>query len=106
MLKQTIYNNALFDTYGSLLTEKQQDIYICTYKEDLSLAEVAENNAISRSAVHDALKKSQVLLETYEEKLGFLKKEAKREECYKELLELRIPEVDEIVKRLKNIDDI
>lgn len=105
MINKTLYNNALFDMYGSLLTPKQQDIYICTYKEDLSLAEVAENNGISRAAVHDALKKAQATLESLEEKLHLLKKEELRQACYSELEQMDDEVVRDIVKRLKNIDE-
>lgn len=106
MINQTLRNNALFDAYGSLLTPKQQDIYICTYKEDLSLAEVAENNGISRAAVHDALKKSQIALEGFEEKLHLLKKDELRKACYEELLQCNQPEVEVIVMKLKKIDEM
>lgn len=105
MINKTLYNNALFDTYGSLLTPKQQDIYICTYKEDLSLAEVAQNNGISRAAVHDALKKAQLILETYEEKLQLIKKEELRKDCYDQLVGLKSEAVTEIVNKLKKIDE-
>lgn len=106
MLKQTLYNNALYDTYGSLLTTNQQEIYEYTFKEDLSLAEVAENKGISRSAVHDALKKAQALLETYEAKLGFVHKEEQREQLYKQLSALEIPEVTKLVMQLRNIEEL
>lgn len=106
MLKQTLYNNALYDTYGSLLTPNQQEIYEYTFKEDLSLAEVAENKGISRSAVHDTLKKAQALLETYEAKLGFVHKEEQREELYKQLSTLEIPEVTKLVIQLRNIEEL
>ena len=32
----------LFDTYGSLLNEKQKDVINCYYNEDLSLNETSE----------------------------------------------------------------
>jgi len=38
----------LLDYYGELLTEKQRDFISLYYDEDLSLAEIAENEGITR----------------------------------------------------------
>ena len=42
------------------------------YNQDLSLAEIAEQLGVSRQAVHDILKRSEVQLEEYEEKLALV----------------------------------
>ena len=57
----------LFDAYGPLLTETQQEI--C----DLSLSEIAEEKGITKQAVSDTLKKSRELLDSFEQKLHFVK---------------------------------
>ena len=49
--------NQLFDFYGCLLTEKQQEYFTSYYFDDMSLAEIADEHNISRNAVHDQLKK-------------------------------------------------
>ena len=61
--------NQLFDFYGPLLTKKQQEIFEMYNMNDFSLAEIATSLSISRNAVFDTLKKVEIALETYEEKL-------------------------------------
>ena len=46
----------LLDFYGEMLTEKQREAVELYYFEDLSLAEIADNQGISRQGVRDALK--------------------------------------------------
>jgi predicted DNA-binding protein YlxM (UPF0122 family) len=60
----------LYDFYGKLLTDKQQNIIELYYNQDLSLGEIG----ISRQAIHDIIKRAETTLEEYEEKLGMLKK--------------------------------
>ena len=64
-----IYLNELFDTYKSLLTDKEQECFLDYYGEDLSLSEIAENKQVSRNAVHKTLKNVITKLEDYEQKL-------------------------------------
>ena len=54
--KKNKYNH-LFDYYGCLLTEKQQEYFTSYYFDDMSLAEIADIYNVSRNAVHDQLKK-------------------------------------------------
>ena len=68
---------SLYEMYGPLLTEKQQqclELYFC---EDYSLAEVAEEMKVSRQAIHDLLKRVEQTLERYESMLGFLQRTEK-----------------------------
>ena len=68
---------SLYEMYGPLLTEKQQqclELYFC---EDYSLAEVAEEMKVSRQAIHDLLKRVEQTLEHYEDMLGFLQRAEK-----------------------------
>lgn len=46
----------LYDYYGELLTKKQQLYFEDYYFNNLSLQEIADNNKISRNAVHKCLK--------------------------------------------------
>ncbi len=64
----------LLDHYGAMLTEHQRDIVTCYYFDDLSLAEIAENEGITRQAVRDIIKRSIAQLEDMESKLGFIAK--------------------------------
>jgi predicted DNA-binding protein YlxM (UPF0122 family) len=64
----------LFDTYGALLTDEQKNMFDLYYNEDLSLAEIAESNGLSRQGVRYAIKHAEEALLNYEEKLGFSKK--------------------------------
>ncbi len=73
-LEKSIRINKLFDVYGNLLTEKQQNLVELYYGFDLSLGEIASQMKISRNAVYDALKKAVKALEDYEMKLRFLEK--------------------------------
>ncbi len=74
LLKKTIKITMLFDFYGSLLTEKQQQIIKSYFYNDLSLSEIADNIGISRQGVYDHLHRSEENLEDYEAKLGLLEK--------------------------------
>ena len=67
----------LMDIYSPLLTEKQKNIMELYYNDDLSLAEIAQNDNVSRNNVHKHLKSSEEKLLFYEEKLGLYKKDKK-----------------------------
>ncbi len=58
MKQEAFTMSLLFDTYGALLTEKQQTYFDLYYNQDLSLAEIAEQEGISRQGVHDAISRS------------------------------------------------
>ena len=73
-MKEFIYYNALFDIYGMLLTDKEQESFRDYYQEDLSLAEIAEIKSISRSAVQKTIKTVLEKLDYYEDKLKIYNK--------------------------------
>ena len=64
----------LWQIYGKLLTDKQYEIINDYYNNDLSLAEIAENNDISRQGVRDILMKGESKLFEDEEKLAIMEK--------------------------------
>ncbi len=72
MLEKMIRMGELFDFYGQLLTLRQQEFMNLYYVQDLSLGEIAEKFAVSRQAVYDNLRRSEKILEEYEEKLHLL----------------------------------
>ena len=77
-MKDIVNESLLFDFYGSLLTEKRQEVMSLYYEEDMSLSEISEELGISRPAVHDSLKSSEKKLAEYEKKLGLVEKYRKR----------------------------
>lgn len=66
---------ALLDCYGALLPDKQRDLLDVYHNQDLSLAELAEEQSVSRQAVHEAIKRGESALLSFEVKLGFLAKQ-------------------------------
>ena len=59
----------LFDFYGDMLTEKQRDVVELYYNDDLSLAEIAENEGITRQGVRDSIKRAEAQLLEMEDRL-------------------------------------
>ena len=64
----------LYDFYGELLNEHQQKIFEAFVFDDLSLGEIAEEQDISRQAVHAMIKRSTTKLEEYENKLHLMER--------------------------------
>lgn len=71
----------LLDYYGNMLTDKQRDFIDLYYNEDLSLAEIAEHENITRQGVRDSIKHGEQILLELESKLRL----AERSETYFEL---------------------
>ncbi len=90
MLDKVVRLNQLYDWYSPLLTDKQRDVFELYYHHNLSLAEIAENHGISRSAVRDALLRTEKRLETFENKLGLAEKQAKSEEIIENMQQNRL----------------
>lgn len=78
----------LFDFYGQLLTEKQQEIVDMYYNNDLSLGEISEQQGISRQGVYDSLKRAEKTLFEYEEKLGLVDRFLKQKEAMKKIIKM------------------
>lgn len=70
--------NYLYDFYQSLLTQKQRKYMSQYYLDDFSLGEIAEEFEVSRQAVYDNIKRTEVMLEEYETKLMLLTKFERR----------------------------
>lgn len=74
MIEKTTRMNFLFDFYQALLTDKQRSYMQLYYLDDLSLGEIAEEYNISRQAVYDNIRRTEMMLEEYEEKLNLFSK--------------------------------
>lgn len=90
MLEKTTRMNYLFDFYQSLLTPKQSSYMSLYYLDDYSLGEIAEEYNVSRQAVYDNIKRTEAMLEEYEEKL---------------LLFQKFQDRQKLLARLKSISD-
>ena len=73
-MEKFVEQTLLYDFYGELLTERQQQVYESVVLEDCSLSEVAENLGISRQGVHDMIKRCNHTLEEYESRLHLVEK--------------------------------
>lgn len=85
IMKEFVRISMLLDYYGTLLTDKQNEIMKMYYEEDYSLGEISEIHQISRQAAHDAIKKGEALLNKYENTLHLLQKQTQRESVIKEI---------------------
>ena len=65
-MEKIVEQTLLYDFYGELLTERQQQVYESVVLEDYSLSEVAEELGISRQGVHDMIKRCNHTLEEYQ----------------------------------------
>jgi predicted DNA-binding protein YlxM (UPF0122 family) len=85
MLEKTTRMNYLYDFYYSLLTPKQQSYMSLYYLDDYSLGEIAEEYDVSRQAVYDNIKRTEAMLEEYEEKLLLLQKFQERTKLIRDM---------------------
>ncbi len=86
----------LLCVYGSLLTDKQREIAAMYYEEDYSLAEIAQQEQVSRQSIHDTLQRVEKQLRTLEEKLGLRRRFSLTEQAIQAALNA-LPETEETV---------
>ncbi|MFV0380145.1 MAG: YlxM family DNA-binding protein [Anaerorhabdus sp.] len=89
--------NLFLDFYENLLTDKQKTICYYYYREDFSLSEISEILDITRSAVFDALKKSNKILEKFETKLKCVSSFNKRMAYYLEIKKFDVKEINQLI---------
>lgn len=110
MLEKTTRMNYLYDFYQSLLTPKQRSYMALYYLDDFSLGEIAEEYNVSRQAVFDNIKRTEAMLEEYEEKLLLLEKFQERSKLMNEMRELMredspsLHTLSKIVAELEKLD--
>lgn len=110
MLEKTTKMNMLYDFYEPLLTDKQKEYLALYYREDYSLGEIASLRDVSRQAIYDNIRRTELLLERYEDKLHLYAKFKKRKQLFQDLDEKMKTQnysdksVLQIIEKLKNID--
>jgi hypothetical protein len=82
----------LLRLYGALLPAKVLKRMQAFYEMDYSLSEIAENEGVSRNAVHLSLKEGEKRLTAYEKKLGLDGKRKREERDLQEALKETKPE--------------
>ena len=87
----------LYDYYSSLLTDKQQQYFEDYYFNNLTLAEISENNSVSRNAVHKQIKEVEDKILYYEDKLKLYDKNKKITEILKNCSD------KELVEKIENL---
>ena len=86
----------LIDFYADVLDDHTRDIMKAYYNDDLSLAEIAEDEGISRQGIRHIVKKGEDQLLSLEAKLGIAKK-------HEETLMIK-EELSRIIGRLEAIN--
>lgn len=109
MLDKTTRLNYLLDFYQPLLTPKQRSYMSFYYLDDYSLGEIADEYNVSRQAVYDNIKRTEAMLEQYEEKLLLFEKFQKRKKITMQLKQVvseseRYTEFLQLVEELEKLD--
>ena len=79
----------LIDFYGDALDDHTGEVLRAYYNDDLSLAEIAADEGISRQGVRHLIKKGEEQLLFYEERFGLAKRHRELSEVCKSLTEIR-----------------
>ena len=95
MFEKNMRLAVLLDFYGDVLDEHTRTIMKAYYEDDLSLAEIAEDEAISRQGVRHVIKKGEEQLEFLEERLKLAKKEDEIQQAASALSSLK----SELIKK-------
>lgn len=102
----------LFYFYKSLLTTKQQEVFEFYYFEDLSINEISLKYEISKVAVFDNLKKTEIQLQKFEALLKINEKSIKLDNDISLLYKLiesqnsNLENFEQIKKIMENIKNI
>ena len=96
-MEEKVEQAYLYDFYGELLNEHQRRIYEYFVFEDLSLAEIAAEEGISRQGVADMVKRCERKLASYETKLHLVEKFLS--------VKKSVEKIHELSEHLKQADD-
>ena len=106
VMERIVEQNLLYDFYGELLTERQQQVYESVVLEDYSLSEVAEDLGISRQGVHDMIRRCNRTLEEYEEKLHLVERFMAAKEKIGEIEQLTAEDTTDPEERMRRIREL
>ena len=87
-MEEIVELSLLFDFYGEMLGEHKKRIFEDYVLNDLSLAEIADEEGISRQGVHDIVKRCTKQLKEYEVALHLVEKFQKMKSKLTEASEL------------------
>lgn len=79
--------SVLLDFYGDALTPKQREVIEFYYNEDLSLAEIAQIEGITRQGVRDSIKRGESTMNELEQKLGIAARFKRVQDALGEIME-------------------
>lgn len=108
-MEKIVEQTLLYDFYGEMLNAHQKAVYEDAVFNDMSLAEIAEEQGISRQGVHDLIKRCNKTLSDYEKKLHLVERFLHAKELAEELKEL-IPQTGEaydpaVMERIRQISE-
>ena len=87
MFEKKVRLDDLYEFYGKMLTDKQNEIMTLYCEMDYSLGEISEICSISRQAVHDTIKRSEKILENYETQLMLYSRFQEKQKAFECILE-------------------
>lgn len=99
-MEEFVIYTKLFDCYGELLTEKERETFQDYYFDNLSMQEIADNNRVSKSAIHKTLQSAIEKLDLYEKILRINEKN----DILSNLLEEN--DIDKIKNKIKDVLEI
>ena len=110
-LDKNLEISLLFDFYGSMLSDTQQQAVSLYYNDDLSLKETSDILSMSRQGVRDALSRAKKSLYTYEENLQLCERFSKTREGLEQIIAssqqlVKISQDDTAKKLSQRIHDI
>ena len=76
-MEDQAYIIMLYDYYSELFNDKQKKYFEDYYFDNLSLSEIAQNDNVSRNAIHKGIKSVVNKLYEYEEKLKLYDRDKK-----------------------------
>lgn len=99
----------LMDFYGSLLNDRQREMMILFYYEDLSLFEISQIKGISRQAVNSIVHRAVLKLEEFDQTLNlveiFSRSGVLKDRLKKAIKLTSWPEVKQVLAEWQEIED-
>ena len=109
-MNERVQLNYLLDFYGPLLTEHRRELLGLYCEEDMSLQEIADQLAITRQGVSDAVNKARRQLEDYERKFGLVARyralTGQAQRCLEALEEIRTDDLEPMHRARQALENI